>query len=98
MTETVDNLLLDLLEWSGRKERSYQETMEAWRTSCPRLPIWEDATDHRLVEIVSANGHSVVRIAPAGMAFLKMKRPHAYEELQRQSEEQSQATNPDPHF
>ncbi|MGA2348005.1 MAG: hypothetical protein ABSF93_18495 [Candidatus Sulfotelmatobacter sp.] len=33
MTDTVENLILDLLEWVGRKERSYQETMDAWRTS-----------------------------------------------------------------
>jgi hypothetical protein len=45
MVDTVENLILDLLEWVGRRERTYQETMEAWRTSCPRLPVWEDATD-----------------------------------------------------
>jgi len=84
MTETVDNLILDLLEWIARKERPYEETMDAWRTSSPRLPVWEDANDRRLVEMVSANGHSVVRIAPAGMAFLNIRRPHAYEGLQRQ--------------
>lgn len=43
MPDTVENLILDLLEWVGRKERTYQETMDAWRTSCPRLPVWEDA-------------------------------------------------------
>jgi D-3-phosphoglycerate dehydrogenase len=38
----VENLLLDLLERVGSRERTYQETMEAWRTSCPRLPPWEN--------------------------------------------------------
>ena len=33
MSETVENLILDLLEWVARKERTYQETMDAWRTS-----------------------------------------------------------------
>jgi len=92
MSETVDNLLLDLLEWVGRKDRTYQETMDAWRTSCPRLPVWEDASDRGLVEIVSANGHSEVRIAPAGLAFLKTRRPDAFEELGRRSGEPSPAT------
>jgi hypothetical protein len=85
MTDTVDDLVLDLLEWIARKERSYQETVEAWRTSCPKLPVWEDANDRRLIEIVQANGRSVVRPAAAGMAFLKVKRPRVYAELQRQS-------------
>src|SRR5207247_7615474 len=33
MTDTVANLILDLVEWVGRKERTYHETMEAWQTS-----------------------------------------------------------------
>ena len=41
----VENLILDLLEWLGKQNRTYEETMEAWRTSCPKLPVWEDATD-----------------------------------------------------
>jgi hypothetical protein len=49
MSETVDNLILDLLEWIGPGQRPYTETMEAWRTSCPRLPVWEDATDLGLI-------------------------------------------------
>ena len=85
MTDTIENLILDLLEWVGRKERTYQETLDAWRTSCPRLPVWEDATDRGLVQTVSANGHSLVRVAPAGFEFLKAKRPHAYDQLHRQS-------------
>lgn len=70
MTRTVEVLVLDLLEWLARRERSYQETMEAWRTSCPRLPVWEDATDLGLVSIEQANGRPVVRVTPAGLAFL----------------------------
>ena len=97
MPDGVEILILDLLEWLSHRNRSYEETMDAWRTSCPRFPVWEDANDRRLVETVSANGHSVVRVAPAGMAFLKIMRPHAYEELQQQSGE-SQATNADLRF
>jgi D-3-phosphoglycerate dehydrogenase len=40
MADTVENLIIDLLEWAERKERTYQETMDAWRTSCPKLPVW----------------------------------------------------------
>ena len=81
MTDPVDALILDLVEWVGRKERTYQDTMDAWRTSCPRLTVWEDATDRGLVELASPHGRSLVRATPAGLAALKEKRPHAYEEL-----------------
>lgn len=77
MTDTVENLILDLLEWAVRRERTYRETMDAWRTSCPRLPVWEDANDRGLVEIAFANGRAVVMVTPAGLALLKDKRPSA---------------------
>jgi hypothetical protein len=52
---------------------------------CPRLPIWEDASDCGLVEMNAADdGRSVVRVAPAGLALLKEKRPQTYEEFERQ--------------
>ena len=75
MGDTVENLMLDLLEWIGREERTYHETMDAWRTSCPRLPVWEEAGDRGFVETIpSASGRRVVRATPAGAAFLKEKR------------------------
>jgi hypothetical protein len=79
MTETVEILTLDLLEWLERQQRTYQETMDAWRTSCPSLPVWEEANDRGLVETVSANGRSLVRVTPAGFALLRAKRPHPLE-------------------
>jgi hypothetical protein len=77
MSDTVENLILDLLEWVGRKERTYQETMDAWRTSCPGLPVWEDANDRGLVGTAPADGYSLVRLTPAGIALLKEQRPHS---------------------
>ena len=78
-TDTVENLVLDLLEWVGRKERTYQETLNAWRTSCPRLPVWEDANDRGLLETASANGRLLVRVTPAGFVLLEEKRPQFFE-------------------
>ena len=86
MTDNVENLLLDLIEWVERKERSYPETLDAWRTSCPRLPVWEEATERGLVETVAASGRSVVRATSAGLALLEKKRPHVYDELQHRRE------------
>jgi D-3-phosphoglycerate dehydrogenase len=81
MTDTVENLVLDLLEWLARRERTYHETMDAWRTSCPRLPVWEDASGRGLVETARVGGLSIVRVTPLGFAFLKEKRPLSHEEL-----------------
>jgi D-3-phosphoglycerate dehydrogenase len=71
MTDPVESLILDLVDWVGRKERSYEETMDAWRTSCPRLPVWETAAERGFVTTVSANGRLLVRATPAGLACLK---------------------------
>ena len=57
MTETTDALVLDLVEWIGREPRLYSEVIETWRTSCPRLTIWEDAVDRGYVaRQLGANG------------------------------------------
>jgi len=66
----VQSLLLDLLEWLALRDRSYDEVMAAWRTSCPRLPVWEEANDRALVLQREVNGRSIVRITPAGLALL----------------------------
>lgn len=66
----VENLILDLLEWVARQDRSYAETMDAWRTSCPKLPVWEDATERGLIEL-DAN---IVRLTQAGRVFLEEHR------------------------
>ena len=73
--QTVEGLVLDLVEWVARKERSYEETMDAWRTSCPRLPVWEDANDNGLVCVDNSNGHPCVRVTAAGFELLKKFRP-----------------------
>lgn len=83
MNDTVENLVLDLVEWVGRKDRTYPETMDAWRTSCPRLPVWEDATDRGLVETTRADGRSLVRVTQAGLALLTERRPESLQHMGR---------------
>lgn len=70
MADAVDGLVRDLLAWLARAERPYAEVMDAWRTSCPRLPVWEEATDRGFVSLAHAEGRAVVRVTPAGRAFL----------------------------
>ncbi len=68
--EVVEALIVDLLEWVAARERSYEEVMDAWRTSCPKLPVWEDANDRGLITIADVQGRSVVRITPSGRALV----------------------------
>ena len=56
MTNALEPLILDLLEWIAARPRTYAEVMEAWRTSCPRLTIWEDANDRGFVVRRPADG------------------------------------------
>jgi hypothetical protein len=75
MIDTVEVLILDLLEWVAKGDKSYEEVMDAWRTSCPRLPVWEDANDRGLVTTERVNGRAIVRITPSGFAFLQQRKP-----------------------
>jgi len=74
MTDTVEALIFDLLEYVAGKERRYDEVMEAWRTSCPKLPVWEEANERGLIVRARENGHAVVRITEAGAALLEQRR------------------------
>jgi len=77
LSEPVEALILDLLEWLGPTPRPYAEVMDAWRTSCPRLPVWEDANDLGLVSIENSNDRPSVRVTPAGFELLRKFRPAA---------------------
>ena len=70
MRDPVDALVTDLLEWIGSAPRPYAEVMDAWRTSCPRLPVWEEANLRGLVECtagqrvqLTAKGRRALRAA-----------------------------------
>jgi hypothetical protein len=76
MSETLDSLVLDLLEWIGPQPRPYDEVLDAWRTSCPQLPVWEDATGRGFIARVSSPGRGVVvTVTTAGAAYLRELRP-----------------------
>jgi len=64
-------LVFDLVEWVATGPKSYAEVMDAWRTSCPRLTIWEDAVDQGLlVREQSTGSGSMVRVTPKGLRVL----------------------------
>ena len=47
----LDRLTLEFLDWVARRPRTYGEAMEAWRTTCPRLTVWEDAQATGLIRV-----------------------------------------------
>lgn len=72
---TVDALVLDLLEWIGPSPRPCDEVLEAWRTSCPRLPVWEEANDRGfLTRHPGSGGGGLVSVSPVGWDHLRMQR------------------------
>jgi hypothetical protein len=74
MFDAVESLTLDLLEWVANGERSYDEVMDAWRTSCPRFPVWEEANDRGLVAKRHLNGRTIVVVTGAGFALLEQRK------------------------
>jgi hypothetical protein len=60
-------LILDFLAWLAKEPRPYGEVMEVWRTSCPRLTVWEDAVDlGYVVRRRDSDGEAVVVLTPLG--------------------------------
>ena len=63
----VSSSMREFLRWLDIAERTYDETMDAWRTSCPRLSLWEDASIDGLIELTRAgDGRAVVRLTDPG--------------------------------
>lgn len=76
LSDTVETLILDLLEWIGPEPRPYAEVLEAWRTSCPRLPVWEDANDRGFIARHHEPGRGArISVSAAGAEHLRKRRP-----------------------
>jgi D-3-phosphoglycerate dehydrogenase len=70
--EIIDPLILDLLEWLAPTPRPYDEVMEVWRTSCPRLTVWESAVDGGfVVRRRSGDEPAVVEVTAVGHQRLR---------------------------
>ena len=78
MTDDLDSLILDLIEWLGCSPRPYSEVLDAWRTSCPRLPVWEDANVRGFIECHHEPGPGqFVSVSRAGAEYLRNNRVRA---------------------
>jgi hypothetical protein len=82
MADPIDALVLDLLEWIGPVSRPYGEVIEAWRTSCPRLTVWEDANARGyLSHERGADGRPLVSVSSVGRAALDAGRHAAWSKV-----------------
>lgn len=79
MSNLVEALVLDLLEWIGDAPRDYDEVLDAWRTSCPRLTVWEDASELGLLEVSFEPGRGrFVSVSQAGREYVRAHRASAH--------------------
>lgn len=62
----ASDLMLELLAWISRRPRTYAESIEVWKSNCPRHPVWDDACADGLVRVA----RSEVSLTPLGRATL----------------------------
>ena len=66
-------LMVQFLRWLEERPRNYAETMDAWRSNCPRLSAWEDALEDGLIRLEPAHDGATdmqVRVTAKGRARL----------------------------
>lgn len=72
MSATLDPLVMDLVAFVAAEPRPYEEVIDAWRTSCPRLTVWEDAIDRGLIARFRGEDRTlIVQATNAGRRFLQ---------------------------
>jgi hypothetical protein len=70
MTPLLDPLVRDFVAWTAREPRPYAEALDIWRTSCPRLTVWEDAVERGLVARRVVDGGLCLVATEAGRDFV----------------------------
>jgi hypothetical protein len=76
MSDVLAPLTLDFLAWLAAEPRDYADVMDAWRTSCPRLTVWEDAIDAGLITRTHTPGQAVrITLTQRGEALLATRAP-----------------------
>ena len=71
MPEPVSLLMIQFLDWVASRPRTYAQAMDAWRTSCPRLSVWEDALIAGFIQVTGGPvQQGEVALTPQGRAIL----------------------------
>jgi hypothetical protein len=74
MDQAIDALTLDLVDWLGKRERSYEEVVCIWRSTGFGLPIWKQAIHRGLVRTEIVNGCRIVKPTPLGLIEGELRR------------------------
>jgi hypothetical protein len=64
----ISLLTIQFLAWLAERPRPYADVMEAWRSSCPRLTVWEDSVTD---DLVRCDRDRLVSLTPRGRAALE---------------------------
>jgi len=72
--QNIEPLIFDLVEWVAKAPRTHAEVMTTWRTSCPRLTVWEDAVDRGLVVRKNSAAGAIVEVTARGRKLLATRR------------------------
>jgi len=75
MSDAIEPLILDMLEWVTSRRRTYAQVLSVWRTSCPRLSVWEEANDRGYINVRRLRGTTTVLVSPRGLRHLRAQRP-----------------------
>jgi hypothetical protein len=73
MDTALSPLVTQLLVWVAAAPRTHAQAMDIWRTSCPRLPAWEEALDEGLITCRGV-GDVPVTLTGAGQDWLARHR------------------------
>ena len=69
MTVPTD-LTMQLLDWVDARPRTYAEAIEAWRSTCPGLSVWDDAVIAGLIRTPRNGAEPTVEVTASGRALL----------------------------
>jgi hypothetical protein len=65
-------IMIQFLQWVADRPRSREDVMDAWRSSCPRFPVWEDARADGLIrQCGGERGEHRVELTERGQAALR---------------------------
>ena len=68
-------LMIQFLAWVADRPRTYSQTMDAWRSTCPRLSVWEDAIIDGLVRLDNGTDRAVELTRRGRTALKKAQMP-----------------------
>ena len=69
----MSTLTEQFLLWVADRPRTREDVMDAWRSSCPRFPVWEDARADGLIHQCGGGGAGErrVELTPRGRDALE---------------------------